>query len=112
MSDFGEQARIAARRLSYMEYDSKEIAEQQAKEVGDRIAELLEEPRLDELCQKLDISTEGLANPAVTFTPQDVALASWSNIGSGSREHATRRSSLNEGEFIVLNDYFRDIREL
>lgn len=112
MSDFGDDARQFARRLNYTEYDAEEITKRRVKAVGDFIAEELEEPQLDELCQKLDLDTSELDNPAVAFTPADVALAGWSNWGAGSFHRAAPKSNLSEGEFIVLNDYFNDIYRL
>lgn len=112
MSEFGDTAREFARRLSYTEYDAEEMTKRRVKAVGDFVAKELEEPRLDELCQKLDLDTSEMDNPAVQFTPADVALAGWSNWGAGSFERACPRTELSEGEFIVLNDYFDDIFRL
>lgn len=112
MTDFGDTARQFARRLSYTEYDAEEMTKRRVKAVGDYIADELAEPRLDELCQKLDLDTSNLDNPAVAFTAQDVALAGWSNWGAGSFDRAVRQSELTEGEFIVLNDYFDDVYRL
>lgn len=109
MSDFGDAARQHARRLNYTEYEAKELAKKRAKKAGDVIDREMEEPRLDELCELLDLDTDNLENPAVGFGPKDVALAAWSNWGAGSWKRAYTQSSLSGDEFIVLNDYFRDI---
>lgn len=107
--NFGEEARMIAGRMSYTEYDAKEMAMSKAKKAGDNISEHCHEPRLDDLCSVLNLDTSRLDNPAVEFGPIDIALAAWSNWGAGSIHRAARKSQLTETEFIVLNDYFRDI---
>lgn len=112
MSDFGKTASQIARQLPYTEYDAEDMASSRAQTAGDVIDEVCEEPRLDELCAVLDLSTENLDTPAREFSARDVALAAWSNWGAGDIHSAAAESSLSEGEFIVLNDYFRDIVQL
>lgn len=112
MSDFGDKARHHAQKLEYTEYSSREIAINKSKKAGDVLSENLEEYYLDELCDLLDIDSDNLDNPATQFKPYDIALATWSNWGAGSVGVATHRSSLSEGEFIVLNDYFTNITSL
>lgn len=110
--NFQSKCKNLARQLSYTEYDAEEMATQRAGIVGKIIDNNLEEPRLDELCSLLDLDTSELDNPAVKFTAKDVALSAWSNWGAGSYHRAYPRSSLTDGEFIVLNDYFNDIYNL
>lgn len=110
--DFSKRCKAAARILSYTEYDSKQMATNRAEVVGEVIEENLEEPRLDELCQLLNLDTSGLDTPAKELRAEDVALAAWSNWGAGSLRRAVAKSRLGEGEFIVLNDYFRNLYEM
>jgi len=110
--DFSKKCKAAARLLSYTEYDSKQMATTRAKVVGEVIEENLEEPCLDELCQLLDLDASGLDTPAKKFRAEDVALAAWSNWGAGSLRRAVAKSHLSEGEFIALNDYFRNLYEM
>lgn len=110
MSEFGENARLNARRLNYTEFEAEEMAKKRAKIVGDVISEELEEPYIDELCSLLDI--DGSEMGAVEITPQDVALAAWSNWGAGSFDRAVRKTSMTDDEFIILNDSFNNLYKM
>lgn len=96
----------------YTEYDAEEMAATRAKKAGDAIDEHCAEPRLDEVCHVLNLDTSGLDEPAKKFTEKDIALAAWSNWDAGGLKRAAAQSHLTEGEFIGLNDYFRDLVEL
>jgi len=111
-TNFEKTAKEYAKNLSYTEYEAEEMTVNKVKLAGKVIDNQLEEPRLDELCSILELPTDELDNPAVKFTPIDLALAGWSNWGAGSWERAHPESSLDGGEFIVLNDYFHDIVSL
>ena len=102
MSEFGKTARELAGRLSYTEWDAEELAKQTAKAVGDEIA-LLNEPRMDELWNKLGRDAENVSVSASEITPKDVALAAWSSI-DGNLELAIAESTLGKDDFIVLHD--------
>ena len=111
-TNFSNRCKVAARRLSYTEYNSEQMATTRAEIVGEVIEKNLEEPRLDELCQLLNLDTSELDTPAKEFRAEDVGLAAWSNWGAGSLRRAVAKSHLNEGEFITLNDYFRNLYEM
>lgn len=111
-SQFVKQAQEVVRTLNYTEPDAQRMSVRRCKTVAQVITEQCEEPRLDEVCSLLDLDTSGLDNPARAFTPDDVALAAWSNWGAGNIHLAASQSTLSEGEFVVLNDYFEDIRDL
>lgn len=112
LDDFGERAKQASRLLPYTEYDAEEMTLSRVKQAGEAIEEHCHEPRLDDLCNVLGLDTSNLDNPAKEFSPTDLALAGWSNWGAGTLNRAADRSQLSKDEFIILNDYFKDIVNL
>lgn len=93
------------------EYDEEEMTKRAYREV----IGVLDRHRawtLGDICEILEIDASDLDHPDTRVTKEDVALAAWSNWGTDGFRTVLRHTSLSEGQFIVLNDYFNDIRDL
>lgn len=111
MSDISSDAKSLAKEYPYLADESEEKAMKYAELAGKAIEKYCEEPELKEICETLEVRKENI-NHSQNVRPQEIALAAWSNLGAGTFEQAVSETHLNEQEFVILHDNFKDLIDL
>lgn len=111
MSDLASEARSIAEEFPYLDDGSEEKAMEYAELAGKAIEEYCEEPELEKICETLELRKENI-NHSQNIRPKEIALAAWSNLGAGTFEQAVSEAHLDEQEFIIIHDNFKDLSDL